>query len=120
MPAGNDAAAAVAELADRFGLGDARAEDLVSARRKRYSREAKSALRKERNKEETDKVSQSQAAKAVEVKTDAVTGYAVRGDHLVVRFTDDTGRAHKRAVPLDEVSGGSSSSSSKSGSSKKS
>jgi hypothetical protein len=100
MPQGNDAQAAVSELADRFGLGDASAEDLVSASRARFNQDARQAMLQPRDDEATGEMDEAEAAKAVDVDADAVTDFAVRGDYVSVRFTDDSGRTLKRYAVL--------------------
>ena len=103
MPAGNDADAAVAELADKFGIGDARAEDLVSMSRERYPREMRKAMLKPKDKAATAALDLGKAAKAVDVPAKSVTGASVRGDYVIVRYKDKTGRVHKRGAPAKDA-----------------
>jgi hypothetical protein len=100
MPAGNDAAAAASELADKFGKGEARAEEVVAAARARRTSAVASAQLLPRDEEATEALDLKEVAKAAKVKT--VLSAAVRGDQ-VVYVAEDKGRQFKDAVPASEV-----------------
>lgn len=103
MPAGNDSAAAQAELADQFALGQARAEDLRSANRARYPNELRTAQLKERNDEATEALDWSKAASACDVDVEDVLDAAVRGDQVVVVFEDDRGDTQKACCYAEDA-----------------
>lgn len=103
MPAGNDAQAAVTELADRFGLGDARAEDLVNAHAAQYPKELVAAQMLDKDEDLTEEADWGKAAKAVDVKKADVIDIAVRGDICIVVHTDEQGRPHKSWCEIKDI-----------------
>lgn len=103
MPRGNDAAAAVAELADKFAAGEARAEDLQAASRSRVSSELREAQLKEIDVDATEEVDWDRAAKACEVDPQDVLDVAVRGDQVVVVYENDRGDSLKVACDADDA-----------------
>lgn len=104
MPAGNDAKAAAAELADRFGTGEARAEDLIAAQQAAMSQQLRAAQLLPRDRSASAELDWEKAAKACGVDADSVIDAAVRGSYVVVVYEDEAGRDHK-AVGLASDAG---------------
>ena len=98
MPAGNDAQAAAAELADSFGRGAGSADDLIKSSRSRYDGDLGNAQLKVAEDVELDL---SKVAKAAGVKS--VESAAVRGEHIVFVHTDEDGRLVKGVVGRDAL-----------------
>lgn len=98
MPAGNDARAAAAELADQFGKGAGSADELIKSSRSRYDGALGNAQLKVADDVELDL---DKVAKAAGVKS--VESAAARGDHIVFVHTDDDGRLVKGAIERDAL-----------------
>lgn len=84
MPAGNDANAAAAELADQFGAGNGGAQELIAASRSRYGGDLGKA---QLLGQEDVEVDLDVLAKVAGVKS--VDSAAVRGDFIVYVRTDE-------------------------------
>lgn len=100
MPAGNDAQAAAAELADQFGKGTGSADELIRSSRGRYDGDLGNAQLKVAEDMDLDLDS---VAKAAGVKS--VQSAAVRGDHIVFVHEDGDGRLVKGVVGRDALGG---------------
>lgn len=98
MPAGNDARAAAAELADQFGKGAGSADELIKSSRGRYDGALGNAQLKVAEEVELDL---GEVAKAAGVKS--VESAAVRGDHIVFVHEDADGRLVKGVVERDSL-----------------
>lgn len=98
MPAGNDAKAAAAELADEFGKGAGSADELIKTSRGRYDGALGNAQLKVAEDVELDL---DAVAKAAGVKS--VESAAVRGDSVVYVHEDAEGRLVKGAVERSAV-----------------
>lgn len=98
MPAGNDAKAAAAELADQFGKGAGSADELIRTSRGRYDGDLGAAQLKVAEDVEVDL---DKVAKAAGVKS--VESAAVRGDHVVFVHEDEAGRLVKGVVASDAL-----------------
>jgi len=103
MPAGNDAKAAAAELADQFGKGAGSADELIRTSRGRYEGDLGAAQLKVAEDVEIDL---DKVAKAAGVKS--VDSAAVRGDHVVFVHEDDQGRLVKGVVEASVLDKGPS------------
>jgi hypothetical protein len=101
MPAGNDASAAATELADKFGRGDARAEQIIEAARSRRSSDVNQAQLQPKDVDATEALDLKAVASAASVKT--VDAASVRGEFVVYVSTDELGRAFKGAVKVADV-----------------
>jgi len=98
MPAGNDAKAAAAELADQFGKGAGSADELIRTSRGRYDGDLGAAQLK--SVEDVD-LDLDKVAKAAGVKS--VQSAAVRGDHVVFVHEDEDGRLVKGVVEVGSL-----------------
>lgn len=103
MPAGNDAAAAATELADRFAIGQARAEDLRDANRNRFSNDLRTAQKLDRDEEATAQLDWGKAASACDVDLEDVIDAAVRGGYVVVVYENERGDALKAVCEAHEA-----------------
>lgn len=99
MPRGN-APTDPAELADRFGAGQGRAEELIEAARDRYSAELEAVQTRNVDENATALLDTQEVAKAADVDVDQVASAAVRGDAVVVVVTDSDGRTRKVLLEL--------------------
>lgn len=107
---GNDRSQALAELADQFGTGDARAENLIAESRARYRGDLGKAQLKQVDDEATAALDKGAVAKAAGCKQADLASATVRGDYVVYLIDDGEGRPEKGAIPLSDVgksSGGS-------------
>lgn len=85
-----------ADLADGFGVGEVRAEELIAASKQSVSPELRTAQLLERDEVATAELDWDKAAKACGVEPDAVLDAAVRGDYVVlVVESDEDGRPYK-------------------------
>ena len=98
MPAGNDAAKAATELADKFGGGEGNADEMIKASRLRYAGDLGKA---QLMPVEDVEVDLDALASAVGVKT--VIAATVRGPYVVYSFEDEEGRTQKGATELSEL-----------------
>jgi hypothetical protein len=98
MPAGNDATAAAAELADQFGKGGGSADALIKSSRSRYEGDLGAAQLKVAEDVEVDL---DKVAKAAGVKS--VASATVRGDSVVYVHEDADGRLVKGVVGRDSL-----------------
>ena len=73
-----------ADLADGFGAGEGRAEDLIAASKQSVSPELRTAQLLDRDEGATAELDWDKAAKACGVKPDMVLDAAVRGDYVVL------------------------------------
>jgi len=105
MPAGNDAQNALNELADKFGQGTGRAEDLIQANRTRFAGLLGAAQLKQVDAEATEELKEADVAKSAGVDGDDLLGYTVRGDTVVYSYVDhdNGGRVEKGAILADSV-----------------
>ena len=73
-----------ADLADGFGAGEVRAEDLIAASKQSVSPELRTAQLLDRNEKATDELDWDKAAKVCEVKVEMVLDAVVRGDYIIL------------------------------------
>lgn len=97
---GNDREDALAELAERYQSGVGNAEELISGVLASRDQELAAASNKRVDEAATNALTQADVAKAAGVDEDKVEGYAVRGDHLVVVYTNENNRSVKKAYRL--------------------
>lgn len=100
MPRGNDAAAALKDLADKFGKGVGNAEQLIEANLKMYSQELRRAEILPRDDEATAEV-RKDLSKLKGPNGEPVMDAAVRGGTTVIVYQDEDGR-HRLATTEDE------------------
>lgn len=109
MPRGNDAQAALAELADNFGDGVGRAEELIAASRARYSGLLRTAQLQPVDAEAKEQISKADVAKSADLDENEVLDYAVHGQGrdadktVIVVYNDERGETHKEAIPFDLI-----------------
>lgn len=109
MPAGNDAKAAAHELADKFGRGDARGEDLIGAVKRPYHDLEKRQItllgriqNLAKDEELSERIDLDVLAAAVEVEK--IEAAAVRGDAISYVAVDKMdGRTFRGAILLSEL-----------------
>lgn len=101
MPRGNDPTSA-AELADRFGSGQGRAEELIDAARERYSPELEAAQSKEVDSNATALLDKREVAEAADCKPEQIADAAVRGDSVIAVVTGSDGRTEKVLLELGQ------------------
>jgi hypothetical protein len=99
MPAGNDAAHAAAELADRFGAGTGGAEDLIDANDLKFTQQLIAANQYPSEPELTKEVDRGAVASAFEVDEEKVKDVAVRGRYVTAVLEDEIGRYYKVVLP---------------------
>lgn len=99
MPRGN-APTDAAELADRFGAGQGRAEELIEAARERYSAELEAVQTRVVDENATALLDKAEVAQAADVKVDQIDSAAVRGDAVVAVVADQDGRTRKVLLKL--------------------
>jgi hypothetical protein len=85
------------ELADGFGAGEIRAEDLIAASRERYTAELRAAQLLDRDEQATAELDWDKAAKACSVDPEAVLDASVRGDYIILVVEGADGRTYKVA-----------------------
>jgi hypothetical protein len=100
MPAGNDKDTALAELADQFGEGVGRAEDLIDASRARYTGKLAQAQNRPKDDEasaelDLDEVSKSAGQEVIDA--------SVRGEFILYVYIDGTGRSQKGAFDASDL-----------------
>lgn len=102
---GNDRSAALTELADKFGQGTGRAEQLIDASRARYQGDLGKAQNLPVDEEASEELRDdlSGLAKTVEVDEKRIITASVRGPYALYVYADSTGREVKEAVPLEAV-----------------
>ncbi len=93
------------DLADGFGAGEVRAEELIAASKQSVSPELRAAQLLDRNEEATAELDWDKAAKACGVKPDAVLDAAVRGDYVVLVVEGEDGRTGKVVCEVSAVGG---------------
>ena len=99
MPAGNDASAAAAELADQIGSGSGNADALIKSTRSRYQGDLGQAQLQQA--EDVD-VDLGAVAKAAGVESEILSA-TLRGDHVVFVYEDENGRAVKDVVAAEDL-----------------
>lgn len=99
MPAGNDAQAAYAELTDKFGGGEGRAEDMIDAARERYPTELRTAQLSDVDTNATLLLEDDEVAEALGLsKGSEVVSKAVRGRYVVAVVKGPSGRTTKHVL----------------------
>lgn len=99
MPRGN-APTSPSELADRFGSGQGRAEELIDAARERYSAELEAAQLKNVDHNASALLDSAEVADAANVKESQIASAAVRGDKVIAVVTAKDGRTDKVLLDL--------------------
>jgi hypothetical protein len=99
MPAGNDASAAAAELADQIGSGSGNADALIKSTRSRYQGDLGQAQLQQAEDVEVDL---GAVAKAAGVESEILSA-TLRGDHVVFVYEDENGRAVKDVVAAEDL-----------------
>lgn len=99
MPRGN-APTDTAELADLFGSGQGRADDLIEAARERYSPEMEAAQLKNLDENASALLDKREVAEAAGVKPEAIESAGVRGDKVIAVVSDSDGRVSKVLLDL--------------------
>lgn len=106
MPAGNDASAALAELADQFGQGVGRAETLIAASRERFAGVLATAQLKPIDYEATAEMKEDGfggVAKSAGLDEEEVLDACVAGQYVRYVAIDANGRTFKGAFLADDV-----------------
>lgn len=100
MPAGNDATAAAANLADEFGTGGGDADKMIQHSRSRYRGDLGTAMLIEAD----ESVEVDLEAVAKKAKVDKVLSAKVRGPYVTFVYELADGRVAKSHIGLDELS----------------